>query len=846
MHIYNREKILISTVMELSNTELQKALNSQSEICKFYNNNQLNNMSEKCMYEKLYEEEYDYIHPCFDMDDKDAKYEEETKKDIAFKIFKKLLPEFFIYVLYQDKNIESNVEIIKSNIIKNLAISISDDKSKLSIHANYPNIILTRDSMSYIIKTHFNKWCNSLKTDIKYYTYKQFLQFIDLGIYKTNMSLRAVNSFKPDGSGRLNIFMNDNKLDHYFTYIYTEENNIILSKKEETQLLLPKNISIMKEKVDYEDEIINYIKQIIKNPCDIDSPLSYDIHHKIIVQYEDVCGLCNKDSHKNKHMFIFKEDGRLTIYKSGNKRSCTSHSTILEFNKTTIDIVSACVEYILSLDILYKTNKNIYIGWNGLRWIKLEVKDKSETEYSIERFIFELRKKLPEDYYNLIDKVNSKTTNIITKIKLSIPIITLNRYEHSLFIPFNNGIYNISTGNFISGLSAKKYMLYETIDRDYNEIETDEIKKELYNIIDMIQPDVEENKENKNRFEKCLASTILYRDKRIIYTFIGMTKSGKSTIKLLLLNTLGPGLSDKCEANSFLETTNTGPKHDIANTNNKTLICISELKQGFKLSAQTFKKLTEPTIAARKNFSTESNNQINNVATFIFDCNSVIDFTEHTPSVAERLCTITFNIRFSTGDEDENTIGDDREIRKADHDLNTKILSGKYNDEFFRYLSLLYRKHFKNGFILESYCHPSLPITETISICKRELISTNFITEEFTKEVEKYIREINKNIKFVSHNDRRKMSSTKHYLSTNLVLKYEDLLKINNEKYKNLKQCNIQSYFNEMSAINYLLLILRDDYVKMLKCDKIDSDIKEREKSIHINVVDLDALNEDI
>ena len=353
--------------------------------------------------------------------------------------------------------------------------------------------------------------------------------------------------------------------------------------------MTPTNITTTLEGIENEDDVIIFIKQIIKNPCVIEPPINYNTHHPINIDYENDCALCGKESHKNKHMFIIKEDGKFTIYKTGNKTNCKSYTNVLEFNKTKKDIISECADYILSLDILYKTNKDIYIGWNGLRWITLEVRDKTETRYSIERFIFELRNKLPEEYFELIDRNDSRTMSLINRIKLSVDIISLNRFEQSSFIPFNNGVYNISTGNFITGLRAKKFMLYETIDRDYNEVVDEDIKNELLTMLNIVQPDTEENQDNKIRFEKCLASTIAFRDKRINHIFIGMTKSGKTFIKTLLLNALGSTLADKCEANSFIDNSSSGPNHEIANTANKTLVCISELKQGFKLSSQIFK-----------------------------------------------------------------------------------------------------------------------------------------------------------------------------------------------------------------------------------------------------------------
>lgn len=836
MYIYNHLRILISSVIELPNNEIHKALDNNSDVCKYYNKNELVELNDCCMYEKLFEDEYDYIHPCFDLDDKDTPYNMNTKEELAEVLFEKLIPDFFIYVSKQSNMEIINLELGNEFITKNIAISISDDPNKLSIHANYPNIIVTREFMNYIIKTYFSEWINKISSDNKYYVYKKFLNFVDVGIYKKNMSLRAVNSFKPDGKGRLNIFKNTNKLHHYFSYIeYNKNINITLNRKKELQIMSSNNIKISSASIENEEEIIMFIKQIIKNPCIIESSISYNTHHAVEVQYENDCALCGKEFHKNKHMLIIKEDGKFTIYKTGNKTNCKSYTNVLEFNKTKKDIISSCADYILSLDVLYKTNKDLYIGWNGLRWLPLEVRDKTETRYSIERFIFELRNKLPEEYFELIDKNDSRTMSLINRIKLSIVIKNINRFEQSLFIPFNNGVYNISTGNFITGLRAKKFMLYETMDRDYNEVEDETIKDELYSMLNIVQPDTEENHDNKIRFEKCLASTIAFRDKRINHIFIGMTKSGKTFIKTLLLNALGSTLADKCEANSFIESSSSGPNHEIANTANKTLVCISELKQGFKLSSQIFKKITEPTIAARRNYSTEVVNQINNVATHIFDCNSVIDFTEHTASVYERICTIFFNVRFITSDEDDEIIGDDRPAYKADPELNAKIVSGRYNDEFFRYLSALYRKHFKDSFKIEHYCHPSLPIAKTIEICTKELINTNYLSVELTNLIKD--SSFNKNLQFVLHNKRLKIFSCRLYLGNTLVEKFEDINSESNEKYKNLKIYNISSYFNELGAINRIFMMLKSDYEDIL--DSItDRKIVERQMAFMNNALE--------
>ena len=374
-------------------------------------------------------------------------------------------------------------------------------------------------------------------------------------------------------------------------------------------------------------------------------------------------------------------------------------------------------------------------------------------------------------------------------------------------------------------------MLYETIDRDYDVKVDLSIKKEMEEIINVIQPETPENMENRIRFEKCLASTIMYRDKRIIYTFIGMTKSGKTTIKCMLAKALTQFMSDSCNINAFAEAVSSGPKHELANTANKTLICVSEVPQNFKISSQIFKTLTEPTLVARRNYSTETTNQINNVATYIFDCNSVIDFTEHTPSVYQRLCTISFNnVKFSSGDEEMESIGDDRRVYKADQNLYQKIVTGRYSDEFFRFLTSLYRKHFANEFQLESYVHSTLPIHQTLHICNNELIGSRFISEEFTKEIMNKTN--NHDLKFgYSGTDHRLFAfCSKYYLANKLVRKFDDMDYTHNEKYKNLKEFNINSYFNEVHSVQrHVYMVLKDDYNDIMNDKTVSQEIKDRQ-----------------
>jgi hypothetical protein len=837
MNIYNKEKILISSVLELDNREINLAYEDRSNICKFYNKNELLNLSEQCMYEKLDESEYDYIHPCFDLDDKESSLSYEIKKTIAYSLFNELIPNFFIYVKENDKTIIINKELCLDIIKKNIAITISTDENKLSIHSNYPNIILKRELMANIINKYFSIWIDSITSDNKFYQYKQFLNYIDKCIYKKNMSLRAINSFKPDGSGRLEILQNNNRLDHYFSYLPNVKDYIMFTINNSSSGTYDNNmekviseINNVNIKVEKENEIINFVKDIIKNSCSIDKSLEYNKHIAIKINYNENCALCNKISHKNNHVMILNDTGRLTIYKSGNKDSCKTYSTLLDISSQNSNEKENLISYIISLEILYKTNNNIFIGWTGQRWLQLDIKNITGTEYTIDAFLYSIAKKFPVEYFKLLSNIfwqSSGINTFINNLKYHIPIIIVNRFLHTTLIAFNNGIYNVSTGNFIVGAAAKKYILYETIDREYTESVNFEIKEELENIINKIQPNTEDNIENRIRFEKCLASSIVFKTKRINYIFMGMTKSGKTVIKDLLLNTLGNKLSDKCEAQSFSNENNSGPNHELANTDNKTLVCISELKQGFKLSAQIFKKITERTISARRNYSTATTNSIINVATHIFDCNNTIDFTEHTPSVYQRICTIMFKTKFLTGDEDNEMIGDTRVAFKADLDLTDKISSGRYDDEMFRYLSYLYRKHFSEGFGLESYCHPSLPISKTIKLCNTEIFDSNKICEELTLAIKQI--STNNNYKIVYYNSRYKIFSSKDYIANELANKYDDLEYNSNEKYKQLKIYNIKSFFNENTIYDTFAMILHDDYKKFIQDERISDEIKQKQ-----------------
>lgn len=115
--------------------------------------------------------------------------------------------------------------------------------------------------------------------------------------------------------------------------------------------------------------------------------------------------------------------------------------------------------------------------------------------------------------------------------------------------------------------------------------------KDLNNIINDIQPLTEENKENRELYERTLSSCLCGSTKQCLTFFFGETATGKSTTKKLLQSSIGE---------LFIETGQTiltdiidkGPNPFISNMHLKRSVFCSELPDFSCSGSKRLKRIT--------------------------------------------------------------------------------------------------------------------------------------------------------------------------------------------------------------------------------------------------------------
>jgi hypothetical protein len=196
-------KIFLSRILFLSKQEKEKGLLGKSNICRFYNKNELDSILVKTN-NKTYYEHYinnKYIRLAID-------YDNPNKLSLA-KIKNIFINNFFNFIsLY----INIDYTIFKQGV----AISRSNNNST-RLHVVYSNLIITLEDLIILMKIHFKK----------YFYNSEYLQYVDYSIYKKNFNLRLLYSPKENKQDQLIPILNKNIFNHLCTYYNKDRSYII-------------------------------------------------------------------------------------------------------------------------------------------------------------------------------------------------------------------------------------------------------------------------------------------------------------------------------------------------------------------------------------------------------------------------------------------------------------------------------------------------------------------------------------------------------------------------------------------------------------------------------------------
>lgn len=732
---------------------------------------------------KTYNEIYNTVDSLFtffmDIDIKKEEYEDDVCNQESINIHETLstiLENFVKYFLkYNEKTIivqENNnkelssidVKKCKDVILKNIYITKNKNFDKYSFHIYFPKIIVNEECISII---------KDIVKSFKDIDDNNFVKYIDEHVYKKNLSLRLLycKKNKEDEfyhypikclykNKKLEIIDEEQELtiDTFKNYLFTfnkfntnyflvnqfitesESNlNIILSIKELNlqelynsnpylHFLSLKSLFLMiftssqQTEFDYKNNLKN-IEFFNK------SENVTNIKSKIILEFDYSkykCMFCNAKSHKNIHVIHIGNFG-VNIIKEGRSNKCKIKS--IPYKK--LSEYQIC-EFIYKKNLVKRIYNNELIIFNDKKgWIN--IKEGRQNDFSDLKNLLISNK----NYFN---SENIKTIFKISELKLKEHFKSLTKNDHipvNTYYPylfkFLNGIYDIKNDKFIKIKDSNDLYVINSVNYNYiDEKDYTETQKNdtifIENVINEIMPEKINNKINENReiFEINISTCILMAYKDVITVFQGETSAGKTTIKNLILSSLGRDNYIELPISSYTSTIDPNkPNPWLGSIENKRVSFASESGFVDKINSQTIKLLTEPKIICRNMYSSETG-QINVLSQFI-DTNHTLHFDNHDPAAYRRLAIIKFNSYFKKKDN-ENLIlslGDNSLIKnnfEQKNNLSEDILNNKYSIIFFNILKKWVKKYhlekiqLKNTSILSDFCKLNKAVLNTAFI----------------------------------------------------------------------------------------------------------------------------------
>ncbi|AEN03679.1 NTPase [Yokapox virus] len=572
----------------------------------------------------------------------------------------------------------SHEEVLKS-MRSNFSLTKSSNTDKTSFHIIFLDTYTTLDTLIAMKRTFL---------ELSRYSENPLIRSIDTAVYRRKTTLRVVGTRKTPNCNTVHMMQppHENISDYLFTYVDMNENSCYFSLLRRLEDIVPNNLwepgfmafgdAIKKVSKALVNEIVNF--------NDIDENNFTSI--PLIIDYVTPCALCKKKMHKHPHQLSLG-NGAIRIYKSGNPHSCKIKIIPLEGNK-----LFNIAQRILDSNSILLTDRGDYIVWINNSW-KINI-----DEPLITKLILSIRHQLPPEYANELLCPRKRKTVEANIRDMLVDSIETDSYPDKL--PFKNGVLDLVNGEFYTGEDAKKYICTTStgfnFDKDKFVEESDEMQ-ELIKVINDIQPLTDENKKNRELYEKTLSSCLCGSTKQCITFFFGETATGKSTTKRLLKSSVGE-LFVETGQTILTDVLDKGPNPFISNMHLKRAVFCSELPDfacsgSKKIKSDNIKKLTEPCIIGRPCFSNKINNR--NHATIIIDTNYKPIFDRVDNALMRRISMVKFRTHFSqpSGREaaENNEAYDD--VKLLDESLDNKIQNNRYRFALLVLLVKWYRQY---------------------------------------------------------------------------------------------------------------------------------------------------------
>ncbi|ABI99247.1 NTPase [Deerpox virus W-848-83] len=582
--------------------------------------------------------------------------------------------------VFATKECSSNQNMILKCMRSNFSITKSNDKNKTSFHMIFPDTYTTLNTLM-AMKKPLLEFLRASENPL--------IRSIDPAIYRRKASLRIVGTRKVANNDKIHVKQppHTDISDYLFTYVKMHDKSCYFCLTKRLEDTMP-NVLWEPNYIQFNEAMKKVSKTIINEIVNFkDLDVNNFTTVPLIIDYVMPCALCKKRAHKHHHQLALG-NGMLKIYKAGNPHSCKVKTITLEGNK-----LFTIAQIIMDSNVIHLTDRGDHIVWINNSW-----KFNSE-ESLITKLILNMKDQLPMEYGH--DVLCPRKRKVIESNLRDMLVDNIETDTYPCMLPFKNGILDISTGKFYTGPESKKFVC--TVSTGFNldvNIFSDENSKEmkeLEKILNDIQPLTEENKKNRELYERTLASCLCGSTKQCLTFFFGETATGKSTTKRLLQSAIG---------DLFIETGQTiltdvmdkGPNPFIANMHLKRSVFCSELPDfacsgSKKIRADNIKKLTEPCIVGRPCFSNRINNK--NHASIIIDTNYKPIFDKVDNALMRRISLIRFRTHFTqkNGFETARNNSAYSDIKQLDENLDIKIQKNYYRYQFLNLLVKWYQKY---------------------------------------------------------------------------------------------------------------------------------------------------------
>lgn len=723
-------------------------------------------------------------------------------------------------------------KITKDIVIKNIYITKSNNKKKLSLHIFINNIIMESIMFKYI-KNIFSKYKNLSSSCM-------LIKYIDLNVFKEEPLLRIPYSIKNNASNwhmEYNFNLNANNLYKILFSAHKIKHVLCEIKKNDNFNLEKYNLEIekIKSNLPHQSEFLGYklynnllkvdpFFKLLKNYSELQELESVNTNYKFYLElydeYKNFRCICGKNKHKNKHYLLFKND-EIVLSKEGNAYNCV----IYNFSYPMLD-ANQISNYIFKLDIFKKMDDGKFMYWNNVIWQTVD-NDDIISNITI----------CCSKYFNYIDRVylTGKYFNESKKRIKSCLSTQKEKYCNDPYIiQFTNGIYDIKKDIFIK--NCKTYVCKHNIGFDYininelsrpQKIKEFEYRDKLNELIDNIIP---KQSYYRNLFECNISTCLLNINKPVINVLIGDTCSGKSTIRLLiatLLNNLYIDFPSGIYTSNTVEKHNPAPNPFLAQCGRKLCSFSSELDKDSKLRAVNIKRNTELHILAR-NLNENICEHVNTL-TQVIDTNFIPFIDTDDLAVIRRLCFIKINYSYfvdNVKNVDTISNNNNRVLIKRDINLQYEIISNLYRNAVFELLKEWVRKYHLDGLKLKTNINMNQTIDiKNISLSRDEII---YIIENFA------IKSTYIEVKYIKY-DFRKYYCFKNTDDDQIIImkKYAYIKTINNVYYNIYYDIIEEDKNNNNDELSYVMIDHINTDMNMLFDHKNQLNIDEIKKKLN-------------